>query len=238
MGCGKGAFAGRHNQRAGVGIDIGSLDACVMAGYAGSIASTWQRAGRAGRRSGTSCAVFVASSAPLDQFIVQHPDYFFGSSPEHDTFSPTTLRFWEPLKCAAFELPLSPDEKFGGVDLPIFASDLLTQVPSSERQHWHWVQESYPADTISLRSVTSDNFIIIDITGGDAGKPEVIGEVDFTSALTTVHEKAIYIHQDSSTMWTASSLITAKPMSSVSTSTTTPTPFGTHRCAFLKLPKN
>jgi DEAD/DEAH box helicase domain-containing protein len=180
-----------------LGIDIGSLDACVMAGYAGSIASTWQRAGRAGRRSGTSCAVFVASSAPLDQFIVQHPDYFFGSSPEHGHIQPDNLEILvNHLKCAAFELPLSPDEKFGGVDLP----DLCERLADAGFLHrsgnnWHWVQESYPADTISLRSVTSDNFIIIDITGGDTGKPEVIGEVDFTSALTTVHEKAIYIHQ-------------------------------------------
>ena len=180
-----------------LGIDIGSLDACVMAGYAGSIASTWQRAGRAGRRSGTSCAVFVASSAPLDQFIVQHPDYFFGSSPEHGHIQPDNLEILvNHLKCAAFELPLSPDEKFGGVDLP----DLCERLAEAGFLHqsgnnWHWVQESYPADTISLRSVTSDNFIIIDITGGDAGKPEVIGEVDFTSALTTVHAKAIYIHQ-------------------------------------------
>ena len=180
-----------------LGIDIGSLDACVMAGYAGSIASTWQRAGRAGRRSGTSCAVFVASSAPLDQYIVQHPDYFFGSSPEHGHIQPDNLEILvNHLKCAAFELPLSPDEKFGGVDLP----DLCERLAEAGFLHqsgnnWHWVQESYPADTISLRSVTSDNFIIIDITGGGAGKPEVIGEVDFTSALTTVHEKAIYIHQ-------------------------------------------
>ena len=94
-----------------LGIDIGSLDACVMAGYAGSIASTWQRAGRAGRRSGTSCAVLVASSAPLDQFIVQHPDYFFGRSPEHAYVQPDNLEILvNHLKCAAFELPLSPDE--------------------------------------------------------------------------------------------------------------------------------
>jgi DEAD/DEAH box helicase domain-containing protein len=180
-----------------LGIDIGSLDACVMAGYAGSIASTWQRAGRAGRRSGTSCAVFVASSAPLDQFIVQHPDYFFGSSPEHGHIQPDNLEILvNHLKCAAFELPLSPDEKFGNVDLP----DLCARLAEAGFLHqsgkaWHWVEESYPADTISLRAVTSDNFIIIDITGGEAGKPEVIGEVDFTSALTTVHPKAIYIHQ-------------------------------------------
>src|SRR6202789_3922657 len=74
-----------------LGIDVGSLDATIMAGYPGTIASTWQRAGRAGRRSGMSCAVMVASSAPLDQFIVQHPDYFFGRSPEHAYVQPDNL---------------------------------------------------------------------------------------------------------------------------------------------------
>lgn len=160
-----------------LGIDIGSLDACVMAGYAGSIASTWQRAGRAGRRSGTSCAVFVASSAPLDQFIVQHPDYFFGSSPEHAHIQPDNLEILvNHLKCAAFELPLSPDDRFGSVELPELC-DRLAEAGFLQRSggNWHWVQESYPADTISLRSVTSDNFVIIDITGGENGKPEVIG---------------------------------------------------------------
>src|SRR5271167_1312018 len=180
-----------------LGIDIGSLDACVMAGYAGSIASTWQRAGRAGRRSGTSCAVFVASSAPLDQFIVQHPDYFFGSSPEHAHIQPDNLEILvNHLKCAAFELPLSPDERFGNVELPELC-ERLEEAGFLQRSggNWHWVQESYPADTISLRSVTSDNFIIIDTTCGEDGKPEGIGEVDFSSALTSVHPKAIYIHQ-------------------------------------------
>ena len=101
-----------------LGIDIGSLDAAVMAGYPGSIASTWQRAGRAGRRSGTACAVFVASSAPLDQFMVQHPDYFFGRSPEHAFVQPDNLEILvNHLKCAAFELPIAPKRNFGGVDL-------------------------------------------------------------------------------------------------------------------------
>jgi DEAD/DEAH box helicase domain-containing protein len=180
-----------------LGIDVGSLDACVMAGYPGTIASTWQRAGRAGRRTGSSCAVFVASSAPLDQFIVQHPDYFFGSSPEHAHIQPDNLEILvNHLKCAAFELPISPEERFGDVDLPA----LCEQLGEAGFLHqsggdWHWIDEAYPADTISLRSVTSDNFVIIDTTGEDRGKPEVIGEVDFSSALTTVHPKAIYIHQ-------------------------------------------
>src|SRR5271157_5665868 len=180
-----------------LGIDIGSLDACVMAGYAGSIASTWQRAGRAGRRNGTSCAVFVASSSPLDQFIVQHPEYFFGSSPEHAHIQPDNLEILvNHLKCAAFELPLMPDERFGNVEL-LELCERLEEAGFLQRSggNWHWVQESYPADTISLRSVTSDNFVIIDTTGGEDGNPEVIGEVDFSSALTTVHPKAIYIHQ-------------------------------------------
>ena len=175
-----------------LGIDVGSLDAVVMAGYPGTIAATWQRAGRAGRRIGSSCAVLVASSAPLDQFIVRHPDYFFGNTPEHAFIQPDNLEVLiNHLKCAAFELPISPDEKFGDVDV----QDLCARLAEAGYLHragdnYHWTNEAYPADTISLRSVTSDNFIIVDITG----EPVVIGEVDFVSALTTVHEKAIYLH--------------------------------------------
>jgi DEAD/DEAH box helicase domain-containing protein len=175
-----------------LGIDIGSLDTVVMAGYPGTIAGTWQRAGRAGRRSGSSCAVMVASSAPLDQYIVRNPDYFFGNTPEHAFIQPDNLEILvNHLKCAAFELPIAPDESFGDVDVP----DLCARMAEAgflhhAGDHYHWTQEAYPADTVSLRSVTSDNFIIIDVTG----QPEVIGEVDFSSALTTVHEKAIYLH--------------------------------------------
>ena len=175
-----------------LGIDVGSLDAAVMAGYPGTIASTWQRAGRAGRRAGSSCAVLVASSAPLDQFIVKHPDYFFGNSPEHAFIQPDNLEILvNHLKCAAFELPLSREEKFGGVDLPALCARLAEAGFLHETGgRWHWTQEAYPADTVSLRSVSSDNFVIVDITAG----PEVIGEVDFPSALATVHPKAIYLH--------------------------------------------
>ena len=175
-----------------LGIDVGSLDTVVMAGYPGTIAATWQRAGRAGRRSGSSCAVLVASSSPLDQFIVRHPDYFFGNTPEHAFIQPDNLEILiNHLKCAAFELPIGPQERFGDVDL----RDLCARLAEAGYLHlagenYHWTNEAYPADTISLRSVTSDNFVIIDITG----HPLVIGEVDFPSALTTVHEKAIYLH--------------------------------------------
>jgi DEAD/DEAH box helicase domain-containing protein len=175
-----------------LGIDVGSLDTVVMAGYPGTIAATWQRAGRAGRRSGSSCAVLVASSAPLDQFIVRNPDYFFGNTPEHAFIQPDNLEILiNHLKCAAFELPIGPEDRFGAVDV----QDLCARLAEAGFLHcagknYHWTQEAYPADTVSLRSVTSDNFVIIDITGD----PTVIGEVDFSSALTTVHEKAIYIH--------------------------------------------
>jgi DEAD/DEAH box helicase domain-containing protein len=176
-----------------LGIDIGSLDATVMAGYPGTIASTWQRAGRAGRRSGSSCAVLIASSAPLDQFIVQHPNYFLGRSPEHAYIQPDNLEILiNHLKCAAFELPVAADEHFGEVNVPEIC-ERLAEAGYLHRtgDHWHWTQEAYPADTISLRSVTSDNFVIVDITRD----PEIIGEVGFSSALETVHPQAIYLHQ-------------------------------------------
>src|SRR5438874_7591967 len=101
-----------------LGIDIGTLDACVMAGYPGTIASTWQRAGRAGRRTGRSAAVMVASSAPLDQFIVRHPSYFFDASPERALIDPDNLHILvDHIKCAAFELPFTTREEFGRHDL-------------------------------------------------------------------------------------------------------------------------
>jgi DEAD/DEAH box helicase domain-containing protein len=176
-----------------LGIDIGSLDAVVMAGYPGTLASTWQRAGRAGRRNDSSCAVFVASSAPIDQFIVQNPDYFFSRTPEHAFVQPNNLEILvNHLKCAAFELPIRSDEQFGGMDVaPI--CERLEEAGYLHRtgKNWHWTEQAYPADTVSLRAVTSDNFVIVDTTE----VPETIGEIDFPSALTTVHPKAIYLHQ-------------------------------------------
>jgi len=176
-----------------LGIDVGSLDAVVLAGYPGAIASTWQRAGRAGRRTGSSCALMVASSAPIDQFIVQHPEYFFGRSPEHALVQPDNLEILvNHIKCAAFELPIASDENFGGIELaPICERLAESGFLHRAADHWHWVEQAYPADAVSLRAVTSDNFVIVDTTG----VPEVIGEVDFPSALTTVHPKAVYLHQ-------------------------------------------
>lgn len=176
-----------------LGIDVGSLDAVVMAGYPGTIASTWQRAGRAGRRHSSSLAIFVASSAPVDQYVVEHPEYLFDQSPESAHVNPDNLEILlNHLKCAIFELPLREDEKFG----PHAVGDLCNFLAESGLLHnsggaWHWTSDTYPADSISLRSVSSDNFVVVDITG----EPKIIGEVSFTAALTTLHEKAIYLHE-------------------------------------------
>ncbi len=176
-----------------LGIDVGSLDAVVMAGYPGTIASTWQRAGRAGRRNTAALAIMVASSAPVDQYVVEHPEYMFGRSPEHAYVNPDNVEvLLSHLKCAAFELPIRAGEKFGPHD----TTDLCSFIAEAGLLHrsgeaWHWTSDSYPADAVSLRSVSSDNFVVVDITG----EPKIIGEVSFTTALTTLHEKAIYLHE-------------------------------------------
>jgi DEAD/DEAH box helicase domain-containing protein len=175
-----------------LGIDIGTLDVVVMAGYPGTIASTLQRAGRAGRRTSTSLAVMVASSAPLDQFIVENPEYFFGRSPEYAHVNPDNLEITlNHLRCAAFELPIRDDEKFGPHDTAALCGFLEeTGFLHHSGDAWHWTSDTYPADAVSLRAVTSDNFVVIDITG----EHKVIAEVSFPAALTSLHEKAIYLH--------------------------------------------
>ena len=180
-----------------LGIDIGSLDAVVMAGYPGTIASTWQRAGRAGRRQTSAMAVLVASSAPLDQYIIEHPEYFFDKPPESAHINPDNVEILlNHVKCAAFELPIRDGEKFGTHDtgdMCQFLGDLkfLHHSGPAQKGAWHWTSDTYPADAVSLRSISSDNFLVVDITGDHA----VIAEVAFTAALTTLHEKAIYLHE-------------------------------------------
>jgi DEAD/DEAH box helicase domain-containing protein len=177
-----------------LGIDIGSLDAVVMAGYPGNIASTWQRAGRAGRRQTPSLAVMVASSAPVDQYIVEHPEYFFERSPEHACVNPDNLEILiNHLKCAAFELPIREGEKFGPHEVtePCQFLDKEAGLLHHSGGAWHWTSDTYPADAVSLRSVSSDNFVVVDITGDH----QIIGEVSFPMALTTLYEKAIYLHE-------------------------------------------
>jgi DEAD/DEAH box helicase domain-containing protein len=176
-----------------LGIDIGSLDVSVLAGYPGTIASTWQRMGRAGRRSGMSVAVLVASSTPLDQFIVNHPDYFLSQAPEMGLINPDNIHIViNHLQCAAFELPFGTDERFGGHDV----AEILEYLRDRGFLHqagnkWHWTSDAYPADSISLRSISSDNFVVVETTEDS----RIIGEVAFSSAFSTLHEKAIYLHQ-------------------------------------------
>ena len=176
-----------------LGIDIGALDVSIMAGYPGTIAATWQRAGRAGRRSGRSAAVLVASSAPLDQFVVRNPAYFFDASPERALIDPDNLHILvDHIKCAAFELPFTSTETFGRPDLQEILGILSEQGlvhRADQEAPWTWTNESYPADAVSLRSVSSDNFVIVDTTTDT----RVIGETDYTSGPSTLHPKAIYI---------------------------------------------
>jgi DEAD/DEAH box helicase domain-containing protein len=187
-----------------LGIDIGALDVSVMAGYPGTIAATWQRAGRAGRRTGRSAAVLVASSAPLDQFIVRHPAYFFGRSPERALIDPDNIHILvDHVKCAAFELPFGDHETFGRHDVQEVLSVLTEQglvhhVRSRDGASagdtgmeggWTWTSDSYPANAVSLRSVSSDNFVVVDTTS----ESRVIGETDFMSGPATLHPRAIYL---------------------------------------------
>ena len=183
-----------------LGVEVGALEACVMTGYPGTVASTWQQAGRAGRRGDVSAAVLVASSHPLDQFIMGHPDYFFTQPPEHGLVNPDNLLILlSHLKCAAFELP------FGEGDDPLFgtaeagtvlgALALLEEDGVVQRVDgaWHWTDQAYPAEGVSLRAAARDNVVIVD--GSDRAQPRIIGEVDTFSAPTLVHTEAIYLHE-------------------------------------------
>jgi DEAD/DEAH box helicase domain-containing protein len=174
-----------------LGIDIGSLDAAVLVGYPGSVASAWQQAGRAGRRSGTSVAVLVCNSTPLNQYIAKNPEYFFGQAVEEGRINPDNLQILvNHVKCAAFELPFSSGEGFGGEDLVEILGFLEGErLLHRSGERWHWTSESYPADAVSLRSVSSDNFVVQDVTR----EPRIIAEVDYDSAPSMVHEKAVYI---------------------------------------------
>ena len=181
-----------------LGVDIGHLDVAVLAGYPGAIASLWQQAGRAGRRSGCSAAVFVATSAPLDQFMVTHPAYLFGMPPEHARVNPDNpFILVSHLKCAAFELPVGDDERFGDLDVRRFLGALEDEgVLHHTGRRWHWAAETYPADHTSLRTVTTDNFLVIDTTARDekqTKRRQIIAEVDWASAFATIYPKAIYL---------------------------------------------
>ncbi len=180
-----------------LGIDIGALDACVLCGYPGTIASAWQQAGRAGRRKSTSIVFFVASSAALDQYIVSHPDYFLRQSPENALLNPDNLYILlSHFKCAAFELPFEDGDSFGNAPGTPELLDFLDEnhILRHVDGRYHWSTEDFPASEISLRSASAEeNFIIIDQT--DPANPRVIGEMDRYTVPMLLHENAIYMHE-------------------------------------------
>ncbi|KGR74175.1 DEAD/DEAH box helicase [Ureibacillus sinduriensis] len=178
-----------------LGVDIGQLQACIMTGYPGNIASAWQQAGRAGRRQDSALIIYVANSTALDQYVVNHPTYLLGSSPEEALVNPENiLILMDHLKCAAFELPFSITDTYGEFEvqeLLEFLQDEGVLVKTSAT--WYWMNERFPAHEISLRSAAQENVVIIDQTIPAGTK--VIGEMDTYSAMTLLHEEAIYLHQ-------------------------------------------
>ncbi|MER2259406.1 MAG: DEAD/DEAH box helicase, partial [Priestia megaterium] len=178
-----------------LGVDIGQLQVCVMTGYPGTVASAWQQAGRAGRRHGEAVIVMVASSSPLDQYMIQHPDYFFSRNPETARINPDNLVILvDHLKCASYELPFKQGETFDGVEI----EDVLEFLQEERVIHfsgdkWYWMNDSFPAHNISLRSASQENVVIIDQS--DVANVKVIGEMDRFSAMTLLHDEAIYLHQ-------------------------------------------
>ena len=178
-----------------LGIDIGSLDVCIQAGYPGTVASTWQQIGRAGRGEGTSLAVLVAGDLPVDQFVVQHSEYFMGQNPEEARVDPGNLLIaTDHLECAAYELEMGVDEAFGELSVEATQEALAflsgpDGVVQRVGSRWTWTAQTYPASEISLRDIAEDNFVVVDETHGD---PEVIAEVDFESAHRELYPNAVY----------------------------------------------
>lgn len=179
-----------------LGIDIGQLDVCIICGYPGTIASTWQQAGRAGRRGGESLLILVGSSDPLDQYMMTHPDYFFGQSPEQALVNPDNLYILlNHVKCAAYELPFSDGERFGGLESTDELLEYLTEqgLLLHVGGRYHWMAEEFPQAGISLRSACDQNFVIIDIS--NPAHRRVLGEMDRFTVPMLLHQYAIYLHE-------------------------------------------
>ncbi len=176
-----------------LGIDIGSLDVSIMAGYPGSVSSFHQQAGRSGRKEDVSVSVLVCSNSPLDQYIAGHPEYLMEKNPEAALINPSNVFILvDQVKCAAFELPFKREETFGMEEV----SDILLYLEDREVLHkegevFHWQERSYPAENVSIRSADIGNFVIVAI---EEGKKRVIGEVDRASVPVLLYENAVYIH--------------------------------------------
>ena len=178
-----------------LGIDIGGMGAAMLVGYPGTIAATWQQAGRAGRQTGAALAVLVASADPLDQFLARHPDYFFGRSPEQALVNADNpLILLQHLRCASFELPFHMGEAalFGRVQ-PAQVAEYLQFLQEAGILHqsgekYFWMADQYPAESVSLRSASAEK-VVLQADG------VTIGEVDRESAYWMVHPEAIYLHE-------------------------------------------
>jgi len=177
-----------------LGVDIGALDVCVLNGYPGTVAGSLQRFGRAGRRNRTAVGVLVCTSDPLDQYLARHPDFFLGASPEHARIDPDQLLIlMDHVRCAAFELPFTAGETFGGIGLEEALGYLAEEgLVHREGPRWHWIADSYPANSVGLRSIAEGNFTVIDVTGG---RKDVLAEVDYAAAAVTLYEGAIHMVQ-------------------------------------------
>ncbi|XCA82276.1 DEAD/DEAH box helicase [Exiguobacterium mexicanum] len=175
-----------------LGVDIGQLQACVLNGYPGTVASMWQQAGRAGRRHSEALVIFVASSSSLDQLVVEQPDLILDRSPEAARLDPNNLIILvDHMKCAAFELPFQKGERFGIVETEEIL-DFLTDahILHERADKYYWMTDAFPAHDISLRTSDQENVVIVDQTA----KNQVIGEMDTFSAMTLLHDEAIYLH--------------------------------------------
>jgi DEAD/DEAH box helicase domain-containing protein len=177
-----------------LGIDIGRLSAAILTGYPGSVASTWQQAGRAGRGKAQSVAILIASASPLDQYISRHPRYLFGRSPEHALCNPDNLRIMtRHLACAAYELPLREGEAFGNhTDVSELLQALVEAgLAYQTNDQYHWLGDGLPAHEFSLRTSGDDTVVIQDVGGPT---PLVIGEIELESVPLMAYEGAIYMH--------------------------------------------
>ncbi len=180
-----------------LGIDVGDLDAVVCAGYPGTLAATWQRFGRAGRRGEPSLAVLVPSAGPVDQFLAAAPAYLVRTAVEEARIDPDNVEvLLQHLRCGAFELPFRIGESYGTVQAEVIgeALDLLAEEGLVHRgsQRWHWVAGQYPAQGVSLRSAGRDAVLVV-----DAGRDVTLAEVDGRAARLQLHAGAIYQHEGS-----------------------------------------